>query len=75
MSTAPHRTVTVAPASSCHVGTAVRSQWRNGQHWHARWPSDWGEHWCYPTREEAQARADEVNALWREYPHLARPPE
>jgi hypothetical protein len=70
-----HHTVTVQPAESCRVGPTLRSQWRNGQHWHAVWPQCWDNHWCYRTREEAQARADEVNAIWRDYPHLSRCPD
>ena len=61
--------VTVAPAAPCRVGPKVRSQWRNGPHWHAVWPYSEG-YWCYPTREAAQERAVDVNAIWRDYPHL-----
>lgn len=55
----PGGSVTVQHAEGCSVGAAVRSQWRNEPHWHAMWPN--GDHWCFETRAEAQARADEVN--------------
>lgn len=48
----------IVRAGSCHVGPAVRSQWRNGPHWHVVWPD--GGSWCFPTREEAARRAVEL---------------
>lgn len=49
----------VEHVGSCLVTIAVRSQWRNRNHWHAVWPN--GQHWCYETEQEARARVDELN--------------
>lgn len=50
--------IRVVEAGSCDVVASLRSQWRNGPHWHSLWPE--GVHWCYRTADEATARAVEV---------------
>lgn len=52
---------TVVPHDSCDVSSALRSQWRNGPHWHTVWPD--GASWCYETEAEALDRAAELRQL------------
>lgn len=51
----------IEQVGSCDVSPVLASQFRNGDHWHCIWPD--GNHWCYPTAEEAAERAVEVTAV------------
>lgn len=52
---------TVVPHPSCGVSSALRSQWRNGPHWHVAWPD--GTSWCYETERDALERVVELYEL------------
>ena len=53
--------VVKVPELTCRVGPGVRSQWRNGTHWHTVWPD--GQTWCFETRALAAERAVELHRL------------
>lgn len=54
----------VQACGSCEVSLELRSQWRNGPHWHVVWPE--GSTWCYETEEGARERLVELYDLRRE---------